>query len=308
MNPGIEFLKRFFTFRAFTPDPQNPNIPLLKRLGKEKIALMSIGPCGLKMGSFTKNGGIQDIEVFPMRLQDDTQDIPIVSALVKKTDCGLVALTTGWKFGLAVETNKFKNEVELNIELGSTPANVLGQKFQPDKRYMGLITPDEKQSVIMDVEEDAIQNIEDMLATYNIKVIRAQVGLASMLKLYFSNPELIPDDEKTVPLLHDNGNVLAILKNNGRTTIRLFAGVVDPRPDNAPVERATKLTERLTEILKNQRAGIPTEFAVMDSGLPKLEVVMAGFVASSQATIKNLSWRPVEVPSGAFEFEGLLIN
>ena len=307
MNPGIEFLKRFFLFKAFSPDPQNPNIPLLQRVGKLKVGLLSIGPCGLKLASYSKAEGVHDVETFPMRLADDSHDIPILASLAKKTDCGLVSLVVGWKFGLVVDANKFKNEVELNIELGATPANVLGQKYQPGKRYMGLITPDSKYSAVTDVDEDAVQNIEDTLQTYNLRVMRSQIALGSMLKLFFSNPDMIPEDEKTIPLLHDNGHVVAVLRQGNRTAIRLFSGVVDPRPDNAPVERAARLTERLVAILRDQRVGMDTEFAVMDTGVPKIDQVMNTFISGTKHDAK-LSWRPVELPHDAFEFQGLIID
>jgi hypothetical protein len=307
MNPGLEFLKRFMLLQAFSPDPQNPSLPLLQRVGKQKIALLSIGPCGLKIGSYSKSKGISDLEAFPMRLSDDAQDTPILTSLAKKTDCGLVAVCAGWKFAVNTDANKFKSEAELNIELGSSPQTVLASRYQPNRRFMGLLSSDAKYQIVGDMEEDSVQNVEDSLASYGMRVMRVQIGLMSMLRAFFENPSIIPESPEAVPVLHDNGHVLVLLRAEGRIAVRLFAGVVDPRPDNQPVERATKLTERLADILRNQRQGRATEFVVIDSGLPKIDLVMQQFVSSVRHDAK-VTTRTVEIPGNDLEFQGLLLQ
>jgi len=313
MSPSIEFLKRFFLFKAFSPDTQNPNIPLLERVGNKKVALLSVGSCGLKSATLTKGKDgpvISDIDSITMRLQDDVTDHPFLAALPKKTDCGLVVLCLGWKFMLNTEQNKLKNNTELNMELQVNAQSVMGSKFQANKRYMGLLSEDRKYSMISDIEEDLIQSVEDTLSNYNLKVIRAQIGLMSMMNVMFSDPEVISSSLANIPLLHDNGHVVVMVRQENRMNLRLFTSMIDTKPDNQVVERSSKLIERLGEILKSSRPGKDTVFWVADTGLPNIEKVMDNFCATIKHDAK-VSWKPYTVegvPPNALEFKGITLN
>ena len=313
MNPSIEFLKRFFLFKAFSPDPQNPNLPLLSRIGTRKVALLSIGSCGLKSATLTKgkNGAvISDVDAVTMRLQDDVLDNPFLSALPKKTDCGLVVLCVGWKFVLNVDPNKLRNSGELNMELQVNAQGILGNKFQPNKRYMGMLTDDKKYSIVADVDEDLIQGVEDTLSNYGLKVVRAQIGLMSMMSVMFNDPAVLTTDMSVVPLLHDHGHIVIMVRQENRMMLRLFASMVDTKPDNQTVEKSAKLIERLSEMLKTSRAGKDTTFLVADSGLPAIDKVMDNFCATVRHDAK-VTWRPYVVEGiepNVIEFKGVTID
>lgn len=314
MSPSIEFLKRFFLFKAFSPDTQNPNLPLIDRIGGKKIALLSVGSCGLKSASLTKGKDgkpvISDIDSITMRLQDDVTDHPFLAALPKKTDCGLVVLCLGWKFMLNTEQNKLKSNNELNMELQANPQGVMGSKFQPNKRYMGFLSDDSKYSIIGDIEEDLVQSVEDTLSNYNLKVVRAQIGLMAMMNVMFNDPAVISSDLSNIPLLHDNGHIVVMVRQENRMTLRLFTSMVDTKPDNQIVERSSKLVERLGEILKTSRSGKDTVFWVADTGLPNIDNVMNNFCATIRHDAK-VSWKPYTIeglPPNSFEFKGITLN
>lgn len=312
MNAGLEFLKRFFTFKAFSPDLQNPNLPLLNRIGNKRIALLSIGPCGLKSATLTKgkNGKVEitDIDTVNMRLQEDSADSPFLAALVKKTDCGMVAATIGWKFLLNQDQGKFRNDAELNQELQANPMGVMGNKFRPNTRAIGYLTDDLKHAIIADMEEDPIQVVEDTLANYNLKLIRAQIGCMTLLNIALHTPSYLESQKDTILVVHDQGHIL-ICMGDTRLTVRLFSSIIDIKPpDNQAA--STKLTERLTELLRNSRSGKDTRFLVVDSGMPNIGDLMETFCKTSRHDAK-ITWERL-VPEGSdpsvVDFFGLIQN
>lgn len=312
MSDGQEFLKRFFSFKAFRPDPRNPTLSLANRVGNKRIALVSVGPCGIKTatGRFTKKGiDISDVEYASMRIGEGAQDNPALAVCSKKGDDGLVAVCSGWRGYIYVDAARMTTDQELNHELITNPASILGVKYQASRRFMGFLSKDKANVVVADTEEETLQTLEDILSNQNLIVTRMQLGMLTLCNQVLKDPEVNDAPPNVIPLIHDHGHIALVMRGE-KFTVRLFNSMIDVRPDSQTVDRATKLEERLTDFLVRYRAGKETEFLVADTEVPNIQKIMDNFCTHCKHDA-GVTWKrytPEGIDPGTLEFRGLMEN
>jgi hypothetical protein len=201
----------FFSFRAFQPAPDDPLVPISKRMAGKTVAYLSIGEAGRTIGTvvFDKTGA-PSFRDFKFDSGAVSTQLPnhITAELKARSPEGYVLVSYGFTAELSLSTNVQRSpDVSLFETLASNPAGLL-RSADPKYAYSGFYHPSETILLVATSEIEGIEMLHIALASAKLTCIRVQSSHLALFNLILAHPDVKAGQRAAV--VYDQGVAFAM--------------------------------------------------------------------------------------------------
>lgn len=174
----LKDIKDVLSFRAFRPEPDDSSAPWTRRFTRESTLALNIGRRRVTWSALDKRGEFREAG----SMEGDFKDIvaqmgPEWRAM---TDNGWCSVSLNQRFVITLEVN-LSRRAGLEEQLRTNPKAVLGAKSERGKKYNLLHNPESNTSVLLSVDEEAINKTMSMLKDAGLFAGRVSVGVYGMM-------------------------------------------------------------------------------------------------------------------------------
>jgi len=174
----LKDIKDVLTFRSFRPEPDDSTAPWTKRFVRENSLALNIGRRRVSWSVLDKNGEFRDAGLQEGEFKD------IVGQMGHEwralTDNGWCSVSLNQRFVITLEVN-VSRRAGLEQQLRTNPKSVLGAKAERGKRYWLQHNPESNTSVLLSVDEEAVNKTASMLKDAGLLAGRVCVGVFGMI-------------------------------------------------------------------------------------------------------------------------------
>lgn len=194
----LDQIKSVLTFRAFRPEPDDPNASWKSRFSGRPTALLNIGRSSL---SYTV---MKDAKTFtPGAAQKgDLKELfgMMGSAIDEATSEGWCALSLDTRYVISVESNLSRKKGSEEA-VRKDPRSVLHGRYERGKRYAVTHNPETNSSLLLSCDEEHLKKIEVMCREQKIKIGRLCCGTYVLLRYALSKVNVKKGSENPVSAL-----------------------------------------------------------------------------------------------------------
>jgi len=174
----LKDIKDVLTFRSFRPEPDDHSAPWTRRFTRESTLAMNIGRRRITWTALDKQGEFRDSGAADGEFKDlAVQMGPEWKAL---TDNGWCSVSLNQRFVITLEVN-VSRRAGLEQQLRTNPKSVLGAKAERGKKYWLQHNPESNTSVLLSVDEEAINKTTSLVKDAGLSAGRICVGIYGML-------------------------------------------------------------------------------------------------------------------------------
>ncbi|HWB06408.1 MAG TPA: hypothetical protein VG796_25515 [Verrucomicrobiales bacterium] len=174
----LKDIKDVLTFRAFRPEPDDNSAPWSRRFSSENTLALNIGRRRVSWTALDKRGEFRD----PGTQDGDFKDLVTQMGPEWRnlTDNGWCSVSLNHRFVITLEVN-LSRRAGLEQQLKTNPKAVLGAKAERGKKYSILHNPESNTSILLAVEEEAINKTVSMMKESGLNAGRVAVGVYGMM-------------------------------------------------------------------------------------------------------------------------------
>lgn len=317
------FIIRTFSllfFRAFRPEKTDYRHILTRRMPGRALALLNIGPGGIKVGCAKVNKArqfeFQECKSYPVTALNDE----ILKDVLSKTDCASVAVCFNSPTGLCDYHKLIRlKDTEIPTKLIKNPQVIYGEHYEKDRTYALLQHPKLEVGISFSVSREELAKVEDTLRRAGLTVMRTQIGSYNLLNYLLALPEFgegvdTPTDVIRVPLALDQtfATAVFVLAGNWGPQSLLFHRSIVPSVlsrNTDLFEQQEKIVSYFTEFAEAARRNLGrgaetmVEFALVNSQTPPDSF---GLISQFMEQEKNIRFAVLPAPCKDLEFEILL--
>ena len=174
----LKDIKDVLSFRAFRPEPDDSTAPWSRRFTRESTLALNIGRRKVSWSAIDKRGEFRDAG----SMEGDFKDIlsqmgPEWRAM---TDNGWCSVSLNQRFVITLEVN-LSRRAGLEEQLRTNPKAVLGAKSERGKKYHLVHNPESNTSVLLSVDEEAVNKTVAMMKEAGLYAGRVAVGVYGMM-------------------------------------------------------------------------------------------------------------------------------
>lgn len=174
----LKDIKDVLSFRAFRPEPDDSTAPWSRRFTRESTLALNIGRRKVSWSAIDKRGEFRDAG----SMEGDFKDIlsqmgPEWRAM---TDNGWCSVSLNQRFVITLEVN-LSRRAGLEEQLRTNPKAVLGAKSERGKKYNLVHNPESNTSVLLSVDEEAVNKTVAMMKEAGLYAGRVAVGVYGMM-------------------------------------------------------------------------------------------------------------------------------
>lgn len=179
----IDQVKSVLTFRAFRPEPDDPNATWKNRFSGRPAALLNIGRASLsyvvmKDAKTFAPGGAQKGEI--------KEVFSVMGhAIDEATSDGWCAVSLDTRYVISVESNLSRKKGSEEA-MRKDPRSVLHGRYERGKRYAVTHNPETNSSLLLSCDEEHLKKIEVMCREQRLKIARLCCGTYVLLRYALS--------------------------------------------------------------------------------------------------------------------------
>lgn len=317
------FIIRTFSllfFRAFRSEKSDYRHALVRRMTGRSIALINIGPGGVKVGSAKINSKtrlfeLQESKNYPVSALNDE----ILKDLFARTDCNSVALCFNSPTSLCDCHRLVRmKDADIPAKLIKDPKSIYAEHYEPERTYSLLQHPTLELGLSFSVARDELIKVEDTLRRAGLTVLRTQMGSYNLLNHLLSIPEFgpsapAPTEVIRVPLVLDQSFATAVFVLGGTWGPQALVSHRSIVPsalnrNSDQFEQQEKIVSYFMEFAEAVRrnlgrsADVPVEFTLLNSQTPQDAF---GFISQFMEQEKTIRFSTY-APNKDIDFEVLL--
>lgn len=220
-------LAGLLTFRSFTPDINDSEFPIAKRMKGNTIAVISSGPLFVRVAQASKRG--KSLELDPGTIReypaiDGSAALPDEALETAKayTDCGCCVLAiSSAETEMSIQTFDLKemgiSDANIHERIHSAPETFI-KHHEKDRIYQAILEPKKDQHLFVSIPRKDRDEANNSLKESGLKVLKSQIAEAAMLDL------LLGDDLWTAFLSKNSPNYayLPIILHQGTFNYCLY--------------------------------------------------------------------------------------
>ena len=174
----LKDLKDVMSFRAFRPEPDDAAAPWTRRFVREKTLCLNIGRRRTSWAALDKRGDFVDSSSMEGEIKELAGQLG--TEWKGLTDKGWCTVSLNQRFVITLEVN-LSRRAGLEEQLRTNPKAVLGAKAERGKKYSLMHNPESNTSVLLSVDEEAINKTMGSLKEAGLQTGRFCVGVYGML-------------------------------------------------------------------------------------------------------------------------------
>ncbi len=174
----LKDIKDVLTFRSFRPEPDDSSAPWTKRFVRENSLALNIGRRRVSWSVLDKNGEFRDAGFQEGEFKEVINQMGHEWRAL--TDNGWCSVSLNHRFVITLEVN-VSRRAGLEQQLRTNPKSVLGAKAERGKRYWLQHNPESNTSVLLSIDEEAVNKTVSMLKEAGLQAGRVCVGVYGMM-------------------------------------------------------------------------------------------------------------------------------